>query len=46
MIEQVLQYLSACVLNDNSLNGLFIAVRDLTVAIKVDKEKSMYFIYA
>ena len=38
LIEQVLQYLSACVLNDDSLNGLFIAVRDLTVAIKVDKE--------
>ena len=38
LIEQVLQYLCACVLNDDSLNGLFTAVRDLTVAIKVDKE--------
>ena len=38
LTEQVLQYLSVCVLNDNSLNELFTAVRDLAVAIKADKD--------
>lgn len=38
LIEQVLQYLSPWVLNDNSYNELFTAVRDLAVAIKADRE--------
>ena len=37
LIEQVLQYLSVFVLNDDTLNELFTAVRDLAVAIKADK---------
>ena len=36
LIEQVLQYLGVCVLNDNSLNELLTSVKDLAVAIKAD----------
>jgi len=38
LIEQVLQYLSVCVLNDDSLNELLTSVKDLAEAIKADIE--------